>query len=176
MKKTKETNAYDRCLTCRYLGDGCDGPNTLSMTLERWCEWCRALKRIRGMTNSEIAEISGVSTKTVEKIMAGQASKDIMRSTAGDITRALVGSAGQWPCSLALEETTSDSTKELIAKTAELDELRRTLEGIHNSYRAELETVRQGEATKIEFLRDEIAYLKAENAKKDKIIERLLAN
>lgn len=160
--------AYDRCLRCDYLGVKCDGPNTLAMTLDRWCEWCRSLKDLRGLTNAEIAEESGVSLTTVDRVMAGKASKDIMRNTAADINRALVGSEGKWPCAMAFEAETPATIRELELKTAELNGLRKTLQEIHASYKEELDAVRKEAQAKID-------YLKLENERKDKIIDRLLS-
>ena len=93
-----EEKPYNLCLECEDLGVCCDGPNFLAMTLERWCEWCRLRKENLGWTNAYIAEISGVSQVTVDRIMAGKCSKDIRRSTCADISSALVGSLGKYPC------------------------------------------------------------------------------
>lgn len=178
---TQLKGAYDLCLKCRYLGDGCDGPNTLSMTLDRWCEWCKDLKKVRSLTNADISEQSGISLTTIDRIMAGNAPKDIKRSTASDINRVLVGSEGQWPCAMAIEAKTPDALKELNRKDSELAELRKMLSEIHSSYEKELEIVRQGARTmkaeaqaKIDHLKEEIEHLKAEARTKSKLLEKLM--
>lgn len=182
--------AYDICLRCADLGVKCDGPNTLAMTLDRWCEWCKSLKDMRGLTNAQIADLSGVSLATVDRIMSGKSPKDIKRNTAADINRILVGSAGQWPCSKAVEGDIRTTIKELELKSEELEGLRRTLEEIHTSYNRELDQVREsyrkelGEVreawqTELETVRKEaqakVDYLKLENERKDKVIDRLLS-
>lgn len=182
--------AYDICLRCMDLGIKCDGPNTLAMTLDRWCEWCRSLKDLRGMTNAQIAEESGVSLATVDRIMSGKSPKDIRRNTAADINRALVGSIGKWPCSKAYEGEVATTIKELELKTAELEGLRRTLEEIHISYSRELDRVRESFTRELDSVRTsysaelekvrqeaqaKIDYLKLENERKDKVIDKLLS-
>lgn len=117
--------AYDRCLACTYLGNGCDGPRTTSMTTERWCHWCRALKELRGYTNAYIANSTGLSETTIERIMAGKASQDIMRFTAGKLEDFLIGSSGQWPCAIEVNEgkeivyMDSPNTLALLAERAD---------------------------------------------------------
>lgn len=158
---------YDKCLSCPDLGERCDGPNTLAMGLERWCEWCRKLKDLRGMTNAELAEKSGVSPGTINRVMSGQLD-DIRHSTASLINRVLVGSGGKWPCAQAVAEETPATLKELELKTSELDGLRHALEEIHNAYAREMDAIRREDQAKID-------YLKLENERKDRIIEKLLS-
>ena len=159
--------AYNKCLICEYLGDGCDGPNIISMSLQRWCEWCKELKRIRKYTNSYIAEKSGVSLATIEKIMAGTVPKDIRWTTASAVNEALVGSAGQWPCTASLETGAPEVFRDLERKTVENESLRQMLERIHASYQDELDIIRKEAQEKVD-------YLKLENERKDKIINKLL--
>lgn len=148
--------AYDRCLNCEYLGVDCDGPNTLAMTLEIWAEWCGRLRKIRDLTLQEVADQAEVSIKTVSSIMSGHPPKDIKRYTAAAITRVLVGSAGQWPCPLALLEDMPDDVKRLDDQQREIAELKSTLAGIHDSYTAEIEKIRSEAQRKIDFLTKEI--------------------
>lgn len=171
MEKYSE-GPYNLCLRCEHLGDGCDGPNTLSMSLERWCAWCKDLKALRGLTNAQITELSGVSLTTIERIMAGTISKDIMRSTASDINRVLVGSAGKWPCSLASQDETPGVIRELESKTAELRGLRKALEEIHASYQKEMDAIRAEAQTKVNFLKVENARLQKLLDAKDEAIAR----
>ncbi len=93
-----EEKPYNACLDCANLGKTCDGPNFLAMTIERWVEWCRLRKAYLGMTNHQLAELSGVAEPSIERILSGK-TKDPMLSTVQRITKALVnGSWGQYPC------------------------------------------------------------------------------
>lgn len=172
--------AYDRCLTCPHLGVSCDGPNTMAMTLDRLHEWWRELKKIRGLSNAQIAEITTLSERTVARIMSGTEIKDISFSTASALNLALVGSGGEWPCSLVLNETIPKSLEELSRKDSELVQLRKTLDDIHSSYEKELEIVRQGARTmkaeaqaKIDHLTREIEHMREEARVKSRLLERL---
>ena len=93
-----EEKPYNACLDCANLGKTCDGPNFLAMTIDRWVEWCRLRKIYIGMTNQQLAELSGVAVPSIERILSGK-TKDPMLSTVQHITKALVnGSWGQYPC------------------------------------------------------------------------------
>ncbi len=166
-------NAYDECLGCSFLGNGCDGPNTMSMSLQRWCEWCYDLKTLKGWTNAKVSEVSGVSQTTIDRVMAGTVSKDIMRSTCSDITRALVGSWGKSPCALTAakqSETvyidTPETLRALAEKTEELLQLYASIDRLREAHMEEVRIVREEAQRKVDFLL-------AENAKKDKLIAKL---
>lgn len=154
-------NAYDRCLGCSYLGNGCDGPNTLAMSLERWCQWCRDLKEMRGLTNQQVSELSGISLTTVDRIMAIAPPKDIKRNTCADISRVLVGSFSKSPCPLAVEEERlyqdrPETVRELERLRSEAAELRATVDRLREAHEREVEAIRADAKVKIEFLREQI--------------------
>lgn len=166
-------NAYDECLGCEFLGNGCDGPNTMSMSLLRWCQWCYDLKTIKGWTNAKVAEVSGVSQTTIDRVMAGTVSKDIMRSTCSDITRALIGSWGKYPCALTAAKQseiiymdTPETLKALADKSEALLQLQATIDKLREAHMEELRIVREEAQRKVDFLL-------AECAKKDKLIAKL---
>lgn len=169
MKKSNTgKKPYNRCLICEYLGNGCDGPRTSSMSLERWSEWLQDVKKIREYTNAEIAEMADVSITTVTRVMSGNLEKDIMRSTAAAIENATIGSTGQYPCYLAFLETIPDESKTIQQTQAEMAELRKNIEHLHISYQAEMATIREEAQRKID-------YLKEENERLHKIIDRLMS-
>ena len=179
---------YNRCLSCEYRGGMCDGPRTAGMTLERWCEFMRDMKEVNGLTNAEVADRAGISVKTVERLMAQNCDQDIMRETARLIENAIVGSANKYPCYMAYMETQPSDTQKLNETLRDLEralddnrDYRTALDNIHASYNAEMQTIR-GEAKsreesflrQIERLRGEIDYLRLENDRKAKIIDKFL--
>lgn len=167
-RKPMSEKPYNKCLYCTFLGNGCDGPRTPSMSFDRWCEWLSDVKQLRGMTNQEIAEKASLSLATVERLLGGYApSKDIMRSTASLLENAIVGSSSQFPCPMAFNENYADSAKKLLEKERELEHLKKTVDQIHASYQAELKTVREEAQRKID-------YLLAENERRAKIIDKLI--
>lgn len=186
MRKKIDTanKPYNRCLSCPHRTVRCDGPRTSGLPLERWCEYMRDMKEVNGLTNAEIAEQSGISVKTVEKLMALNTDQDIMRETARLIENVIIGSTSKYPCYLAFEEEhrpdekMSDAMRELERALDDNREYRVALDNIHTAYKAELDLVRSEAQRKIDFLLDQIAKLRsdndnlwAENTRKAKIIE-----
>lgn len=167
-KKTYDfsNKPYNRCLFCDHRGVSCDGPRTSAMDLNRWMEYMSDLKAIKGFTISYISEKSGVSMKTVERIMTKNTDQGIMRETARAIEHVLIGSSNQYPCYLAFLETVPES-KRVEEAEAEMALLRANIGKIHESYNAELEKVREEAQKKIDYLLKDIA-------KKDAIIDKLL--
>lgn len=159
--------AYDKCLHCEHLGSDCDGPRTSAMTIQRWCEWCRALKIVKGLTNKYIAEKSNVSEATVERVMSGAISKDISRFTMSAIENAIIGSSGKYPCAFEISEEHKTTYQELLLKREELAGLRKALESIHSSYEKELNVIRDEAQKKVD-------YLRRENERLTSIIEKLV--
>jgi len=188
-KRTDLTNKpYNRCLDCSHRKIRCDGPRTSAMTLLRWCEFMRDMKEINGLTNAYISEKSGVSIKTVERLMAQNAEQDIMRETARAIEDAIIGSSNQYPCYLAFEESIPNNSQKLDDALRDLEralddnkDYRTALDNIHASYNTEMQKIRDEAQAKINYLleqvgrqRVEIDYLRLENDRKAKIIDKLL--
>lgn len=180
---------YNRCLSCPHRKERCDGPRTSAMELSRWCEFMRDMKEVNGLTNSEISEKSGVSLKTIERLMALNCDQDIMRETARRIENAIIGSANQYPCYLAFEETRPDESQKLNDALRDLEramddnkDYRAALDNIHASYNAEMQAIRNDAQKKIDFLvaelhraRAEGESWRAENERKGKIIDTYIS-
>ena len=188
-KNTFGEKPYNRCLSCQHRKVRCDGPRTSGLELKRWCEYMRDMKEINGLTNQEIAYAADVSVKTVERLMALNAEKDILRDTARRIENVIIGSTSKYPCYLAFEEENlpdaqkmSDAMRELERALNDNEDYRKALDGIHASYNAEMETIREDAQKKIDFLLDEVARLRADNAnlwaennRKSKVIDTFLS-
>ena len=191
MKTTNNfvSKPYNRCLSCNHRAEKrCDGPRTSAMTLHRWCEFMRDMKDVNGLTNAYIAEHSGVSIKTIERIMALNSDQDIMRETARRIEDAIIGSSNQYPCYLAFEENVpvsndqlKDALRELERVLADNEDYKKALDNIHASYNAEMQTIRNEAQAKISDMRNQLDslqrnndYLWVENNRKSKIIDMLI--
>lgn len=179
---------YNRCLTCPHRKVRCDGPRTSAMLLERWCEFMRDMKEANGLTNAYIADKAEVSVKTVERLMAGDCSQDIRRETARRIEDAIIGSSNQYPCYLAFEEslpdesTMNDAMRDLERALADNQDYREALDKIHESYKAEMQAIRDEAQRKIDFLVEQVRQLRednsnlwAENNRKSKVVDMFLA-
>ena len=180
---------YNRCLACQHrIEKRCDGPRTSAMTLERWCEFMRAMKEANGLSNIEVSEKSGVSIKTIERIMAMNCDQDIMRETARRIEDAIIGSSNQYPCYLAFVETLPNDTEKLNDALRDLEraladnkDYRTILDNIHASHTAEVDRIRSEESAKQMELRELISrlqrdndYLWAENNRKSRLVDMLI--
>ena len=162
---------YNTCLTCVHRKkQRCDGPRTSGMALARWCEFMRDLKEAGGYTNAEIAEGADVSIKTIERIMTMRCEQDIYRDTARRIENFLFGSSNQYPCYLAFEQSVpkedgrlNDALLELERALADNQDYRKVIDGIHDSYRTEMQTIRDEAQAKISYLRSQIDRLQRDN-------------
>lgn len=189
IKTLPEEKPYNRCLSCHHRKERCDGPRTSSMSLKNWCEFMRDMKELNGLTNATIAERSGVSVKTIERLMALNDGQDIMRETARMIEDAIIGSSNKYPCFLAFEETFPDNTQQLTEATRELEraladnkDYRDALDNIHASYHAEMNLIREDAQKKIDFLLSELNRMRVEceswryeNDRKGKMIDNYIS-
>lgn len=173
---------YNRCLVCEFRGDKCNGPSTASMPLLRWCEFMRDMKEINGLSNQVVADRSGVSIKTVERLMAGRDDQDIMRETARLIEEAIMGASSQYPCYYAFMEQSqgidarqlADAQRELERALANNKDHQAALDALHASYISEMATIRAEAQVKVDHLLRQIDYLRLENDRKAAIIDKLL--
>lgn len=155
---------YNRCLSCPHRKVRCDGPRTAGLELARWCEYMRDMKEVNGLTNAYIAEESGISVKTIEKVMALNASQDIMRETARRIENAIIGSTSKYPCYLAFEEENKpDGHKIHALYMEEVQMIRKEAKELVEQYQVQIERLRQ-----------EVDYLRLENDRKARIIDKFL--
>ena len=161
--ETLEDKPHNICISCPKIGQTCDGPNFLAMSVDRWCEWCHLRRDYLKWKNQTIADKAGVSKISVDRIMAGDV-KDLRITTMQAVTKALVnGVWGQSACILVTE-----SEKEIYVDNpvivAQCQHLQNTLDTLYEEYKTELATVREETQQKITFLREQITI-------KDKQIE-----
>ena len=173
MKRKTDFSAkpYYKCLTCEHrIAKHCNGIRTAPLELAAWCEYMRDMKEVNGLTNAYIAENSGVSVKTIERIMAINCEQDIMRETARRIENAIIGSSNQFPCYLTIKETAADN-----------NDMKAIVDSIHTSYAAERNIIRAEAQKRIDEMREqvdrlrlEIDYLRLENDRKARVIDKFL--
>ena len=153
--ETLEEKPYNICISCSRIGQTCDGPNFLAMSVERWCEWCRLRRDYLGWKNQTIADKSGISKISIDRIMTGDV-KDLRITTMQAVSRALVnGTWGQSPCVL-VTETEKEIYVDNPVIIAQCQQLQHTLDTLSADFQAELTTVREEAQKKIDFLREQI--------------------
>lgn len=172
--ETLEEKPYNICISCPKIGQTCDGPNFLAMSIDRFCEWCRLRRDYLGWKNQFVADKAGVSKISVDRIMAGD-SKDLRITTMQAVARALVnGSWGQSPCVL-VTETEKEIQVDNPVIVAQCQHLQNTLDTLTAEYKAERMAFREEAQKKIDFLRGQIAFKERQMDAKDKQIELLLS-
>jgi transcriptional regulator with XRE-family HTH domain len=126
------------------------------MSVDRWCEWCRLRRDFLNWKNQTIAEKSGISKISVDRIMSGDV-KDLRITTMQAVTRALVNGAwGQAPCVL-VTETEKEVYVDNPVIIAQCQQLQNSLDTLSAQYKEELAFVREEARKKIDFLRDQVA-------------------
>jgi transcriptional regulator with XRE-family HTH domain len=154
--ETLEEKPYNICISCPKIGQTCDGPNFLAMTIDRFCEWCKLRRDYLGWKNQFVADKAGVSKISVDRIMTGD-SKDLRITTMQAVARALVnGVWGQSPCVL-VTETEKEIYVDNPVIVAQCQHLQNTLDALSEDYKKEMAYVREEAQKKIDFLRDQIA-------------------
>lgn len=170
--ETLEEKPHNICISCTHMGQRCDGPNFLAMSIDRWCEWCHLRRDFLNWKNSTIAEKAGVSKISVDRIMSGDV-KDLRITTMQAVTKALVnGTWGQSPCVL-VTETEKEIYVDNPVIIAQCQHLQQTLDTLSEEYKAELATVRAEAQQKIDFLREQVAFKEKQMEAKDRHIEWL---
>ena len=106
-RQDPSTKPYHRCLSCQRFRSTCGGRPTRDYDLQTWCEYMRDVKELAHLTNAYIAKESGVSIKTIERIMAINVEHDIMRSIAREIELAVIGPVGNHTCYMDYGDSTS---------------------------------------------------------------------
>ena len=87
------------------------------MDLQNWCEYMRDVKELAHLTNAYIAKEADVSIKTVERIMAINIEKDIMRAIARRIELVVIGQVGDHVCYLDYnDDTAAERINRLLAE------------------------------------------------------------
>ena len=161
--ETLEEKPYNICISCPKIGQTCDGPNFLAMSVERFCEWCKLRRDYLGWKNQLVADKAGVSKISVERIMAGD-SKDLRITTMQAVAKALVnGVWGQSPCVL-VTETVREIRVDNPVIVAKCQHLQNTLDSLTEEHKKDLAFIREEAQKKIDFLREQVAI-------KDKQIE-----
>ena len=154
--ETLDEKPHNVCVSCSRIGQTCDGPNFLAMSVERWCEWCHLRRDYLEWKNATIAEKSGVSKITIDRIMSGD-TKDIRITTMQAVTQALVNGAwGQSPCVL-VTETEKEIYVDNPVIIAQCKQLQNSLDALSEEYKAGMAAVHEEAQRKIDFLREQIA-------------------
>ena len=110
---------YYRCLSCSRFRKACGGIPTRGMDLKEWCEYMRDVKEMAHLTNAYIAKESDVSIGTIDRVMALNDEKDIMRSYARRIELVVIGPVGKHLCEIDYDGSAAAERIESLLKEVE---------------------------------------------------------
>jgi hypothetical protein len=91
------------------------------MDLKNWCEYMRDVKETAHLTNAYIAKEADVSVSTIERIMAINIDKDIVRATARRIEQVVIGPVSKYFCDIDYDG--SAATDRITSLLAEIERL-----------------------------------------------------
>jgi len=179
------TGPFDECLECEFLRNGCSGPRTNAMELQRWIVWMKSLMKLFGISNQKISDNTPLSKSTVDDIFAGRR-KDISRETCCMIENYVIGD-GKWPCAKKLTdgadvvyedrpetlEALRRHAEESGQKDAEIAELKNNLKLMQEKFEKDISSLRAEHHADVEEYKALVAHMRTQVDRKDDYIDRL---
>ena len=179
---------YYKCLVCSHFSEKRCGIPLSRLPLEDWCVCIRVVKEAKHLTNAYVAEKSGVSIKTIEKIVALNCDQDIRRDTARRIEDAVFGDPCDVVCYLEIANSVPEASEKLNTAMIDLEralsdneDIRKAIDNVQITHAAEMQAIRDDYQQKIDYLREQNLWLQrnndnlwAENIRKSKLIDNLL--
>lgn len=141
---------FEKCITCDRIGESCV-PNLLLLPFQELIKWCDKRQKHLGWSNQKLADKTGkVPVGTINRIKASE--EDCKFSTMQYILLALIGgTTDEFSCTEQVEKELRQ-LEELEKQTAKLQEIEK-----ENKQ-----------------LKEQCEYLRQEDARKAKIIDKLL--
>ena len=147
---------FEKCIKCPKIGVSCV-PNLMLLPFADLIKWCTKRQNFLGWTNQDLAEKSKVPVGTIKRIKAGE--EDCKYSTMRNILIALVGGTTD-------EFSCTDQVEKELRQMEQLEQQAARLTSVE----------KENEALKcrLEEYREMNAFLKKENDRKAKIIDKYL--
>ena len=179
---------YYKCLVCSRFSEKRCGIPLSRLPLEDWCICIRVVKEAKHLTNAYVAEKSGVSIKTIEKIVALNCDQDIRRDTARRIEDAVFGEPCDIVCYLEIADSVPEASERLNNAMIELEralsdneDIRKAMDNVQISHAAEMQAIRDDDQKKIDYLQEQNLRLQrdndnlwTENIRKSRLIDLLI--
>ena len=145
---------FEKCIKCTRIGESCV-PNLMLLPFADLMQWCSQRQKYLGWTNQALADRSKVPLGTISRIKAGDY-MDCKYSTIKSILIALIGgTTDEFPCTEQVEKE--------LQQLEQLEQQAAKLIEVENRYQEQIER-----------LRKEVDYLRIENDRKAKIIDKWL--
>lgn len=163
---------FDKCINCDRLGQDCM-PNLMQLSFADLLKWIDKRQRHLNWTNQRLYEESTIPLGTINRIKSGDYD-DCRYYTIRKLLVALIGGiADEFPCKEKMEqnlqriETLEQQAALAVAIEKENHELKERLAQIEVLHSQEINTIREENQRKID-------YLRIENERKAKIIDKFL--
>lgn len=141
---------FNLCIKCERIGQDCV-PNLLALPWADLLNWWKERQKFLGWTNQTLSDMCGIPVGTINRIKAGE--DDARYSTMRSIIHALLGGYSvEFPCQKKLDQEFAN-IETLEKRCAELA--------------SQLQTAKDEAQKKID-------YLRIENDRKAKIIDKML--
>ena len=140
---------FNKCFQCPSLRNGCSGPNLSVMGVARACEFLQMARIFFHYSYQDVADGTSLSLSTVKRTLTGKIS-DPSFFTISAISTFLLGDPnGKYPCAIPNvisdpenAAKLNDALRELERVLDDNEDYREALDNIHNSYKAEMDTIR----------------------------------
>lgn len=161
---------FNKCFLCPSFRNGCSGPNLMEMEFPRACEFLQLVRIFLKLSYQQTADGSGVSLSTTKRLLTGKL-EDPSYYTMRAVCHFLVGDPnGKSPCSIPdmapdreHDQRLDDAMLELERALADNKDYREALDRIHDSYKLEMQIIRDEAQKKIDYLRSQNEYLQRDN-------------
>lgn len=150
---------FEKCIKCPKIGESCV-PNLMLLPFADLMQWCSQRQKYLGWTNQALADKSKVPLGTIGRIKAGDY-MDCKYSTIKNMIIALIGGiTDEFPCAAQVEKELKQ-LEQLEQQAARLSSVEKENEELK---------------LRLEEYRELNAFLKKENDRKAKIIDKYLDN
>lgn len=145
---------FEKCITCDHISGCPHSPRFYMLSPPEVIDWCRKRKKFLGLSNDDVAEMSGLPHGTVSRLMGGNYA-DYKHTTIQPLLRSLTGDGlGELPC-----PTTQPEVTELMEKYSKACA---RIEFLEAHYQEDMQRIRSDDQRQIDHLNAEIADFKEE--------------
>lgn len=159
---------FEKCIKCDRLGESCV-PNLMLLPFPDLIQWCSKRQKYLEWTNQTLSDKSKVPVGTINRIKAGDY-LDCKYSTIKNILIALIGgTTDEFSCTEQVEKELKQ-LEHLAQQTEKLAALEKEMSILRENDQKTIDNLLE----QVERLRKEVNYLRIENDRKARIIDKFL--
>lgn len=159
---------FEKCIKCNRLGESCV-PNLMILPFSDLIQWWDKRQKYLGWTNQVLADKSKVPVGTINRIKAGDY-QDCKYSTIRNILITLIGgTTDEFSCTEQVEKELKH-LEQLQQQTEKLASLEKEMSILRENDQKSINNLLE----QVDRLRGEIDYLRLENDRKARIIDKFL--